>query len=139
MNWALISKAGVESGTVIEGFDVIEDGGAGLGAGSEAMMVDQFVFESAKEGLDEGVIVAVAFATHGSDQAMLGQDLSVSGAGELSPAIGVEDKISRGRTLTKRHAQCADHQCGVEDLAHSPSNYAPGEERSRTATRYNQP
>jgi hypothetical protein len=66
----------VESGAVVEGFDVVEDGGAGLGAGSEAMIVDQFVFESAKEGLDEGVIVAVAFATHGSDQAMLGQDLS---------------------------------------------------------------
>jgi hypothetical protein len=31
------------------------------------MMVDQFVFESAKEGLDEGVIVAVGFATHGRD------------------------------------------------------------------------
>ena len=72
---ALVVKTGVESGAVVEGFDVIEDGGAGLGAGSEAMMVDQFVFESAKEGLDEGVIVAVAFATHGSDQAMLGQEL----------------------------------------------------------------
>jgi hypothetical protein len=55
----------VESGAVIEGLDVIEDGGAGLGAGSEAMMVGQFLFETAKEGLDEGVIVAIGFATHG--------------------------------------------------------------------------
>ena len=118
----------MESSAVVEGFDVIEDGGAGLGVGSEAMMVDQFVFETAKEGLDEGIIVAVAFAAHRSDQAMLGQDLSISGAGELSSAIGVEDTISRGRTLAKRHAQCADHQCSVEDLVHSPSNYTPGEE-----------
>ena len=32
------------------------------------MMVNQFVFEAAPEGLDEGVVVAVAFATHGSEQ-----------------------------------------------------------------------
>ena len=50
----------MESGAVIEGLDVIEDGGAGLGTGGEAMMIDQFVFEAAKERLDEGVIVAVA-------------------------------------------------------------------------------
>ena len=71
----MVVKTGVESGTVVEGFDVIEDGGAGLGVSSEAMMVEQFVFETAKEGLDEGVIVAVAFAAHRSDQAMLGQDI----------------------------------------------------------------
>ena len=44
----------MKSGAVIEGLDVIEDGGAGLGAGGEAMMIDQFVFEAAKERLDEG-------------------------------------------------------------------------------------
>ena len=45
----------MESGAIVEGLDVIEDGGASLGAGGEAMMIDQFVFEVAKEGLDEGV------------------------------------------------------------------------------------
>ena len=39
----------MESGAVIEGFDVIEDGGASLGEGGEAVMIDQFVFEAAKE------------------------------------------------------------------------------------------
>ena len=48
----------MESGAVIEGLDVIEDGGAGLGAGGEAMMVNQFVFEAAKEGVDEGACFA---------------------------------------------------------------------------------
>ena len=54
----------MKSDAVIEGLDVIEDGGAGLGAGGEAMMIDQFVFEAAKEGLDKSVVVAVAFSTH---------------------------------------------------------------------------
>ena len=52
----------MESGAVIEGLEVIEDGGAGLGAGGEAMMIDQFVFKTAKERFDEGVIVAIGFA-----------------------------------------------------------------------------
>jgi hypothetical protein len=51
----LIGKAGVKSGAVIEGFNVIEDGGAGLGEGPEALMVNQFVFEAAKEGFDKAL------------------------------------------------------------------------------------
>jgi hypothetical protein len=50
VNWA-ISKTGVQSGAVIEGLDVIEDGGACLGMGGKALMVDQFVFKAAPEGL----------------------------------------------------------------------------------------
>ena len=57
------------------------------------MMIDQFVFEAAPEGFDESVVVAVAFAAHGSDQAVLGEELSVSGAGELGSAIGVDDEV----------------------------------------------
>ena len=64
---ALIVKTGVESGAVVEGFDVIEDGSASPGAGGETLMIDQLVFETAPEGLDKGVIAAVASAAHGSD------------------------------------------------------------------------
>ena len=56
----------MKSGAVIEGFDVIEDGGASLGAGGEAVMIDQFVFEAAKEAFDKSIVVAVAFSTHRS-------------------------------------------------------------------------
>ena len=94
----------MESGAVIEGLDVIEDGGASLGAGGEAMMIDQFVFEAAKEGLDEGVIVAVALATHGSEKAVLGQDVPVSRADKLGSTIRVDDEGSSGATLAEGHA-----------------------------------
>jgi hypothetical protein len=40
----------MKSGAVVEGFNVIENGGARLGEGGEAVMIDQFVFESAEEG-----------------------------------------------------------------------------------------
>jgi len=87
-----ISKTGVQSGAVVEGFDVVEDSGAGFGEGGEAMMVDDFVFKAAPEGFDEGVIVAVASAAHRSNQPMLSKELPVSSAGELGAAIGVNDR-----------------------------------------------
>jgi len=56
------SKTGVESGAVVEGLDVIEDRGTSFGEGGEAVVVNQFVFEVAKEAFDKSVIVAVAFS-----------------------------------------------------------------------------
>jgi hypothetical protein len=105
----------VESGAVVEGLDVIEDGGARLGAGGEAVVIDQLVFERAPEGFDEGVIVAVAWTTHGSDQTMLGRELTISGAGELAAAIGVEDERLSGPTLAQGHAQSGADQWSIED------------------------
>ena len=55
----------MKSGAVIEGFDVVEDGSTSLGEGGEAVMIDQFVFETAK-ALDKGIVVAVSLSTHGS-------------------------------------------------------------------------
>ena len=54
-DWTAIGKAGVQSGAVIEGFDVVEDGGASFGTGGEALMVNQFVFEAAQKRFDNGV------------------------------------------------------------------------------------
>ena len=42
---AEIVKTGVESEAVVEGLNVVKDGGPSLGAGGEAVMIDQFVFE----------------------------------------------------------------------------------------------
>jgi len=39
----------MESDAVIEGFDIVEDGSASLGECGEAVTIDQFVFEAAKE------------------------------------------------------------------------------------------
>ena len=71
---ALVGKTGVEPSAVIKGFDVVEDGGASLREGGEALVVDDFIFKAAPEGFDEGVVVAISFATHGGGEAVLGQD-----------------------------------------------------------------
>ena len=134
INWdsnldrAEISKSRSASGTVIKGFDVVEDGGASLGQGGEAMVVNQFVFESAPKGLDEGIVVTVAFAAHGSEQTVLSEHLSVGRAGELSSAIGVNDKRFLRRALSQGHAQSGNNELGVEDLMHGPADHTTGED-----------
>src|SRR5438874_7323650 len=67
VNRTEVGKARVQPGPVIEGFDVVEDSGASFGASGKAVMVNQLVFEGTPEGFDEGVVVTVSFATHGSD------------------------------------------------------------------------
>ncbi len=125
---AAISKTGVQSGAVIKGLDVVEDGGASFGIGGEALVIDHFIFEAAPERFDEGVVVAVAFAAHGSDQTMLGEELPVSGTGELHPAIGVDDERPGGPALQERHAQRGADKAGIEDLMHGPADHPPGVE-----------
>ena len=63
---AQVTETGVQSGAVIKGFDVVEDGGASLGAGGEALMINELIFETAPKGFDEGVIVAIGPTAHGS-------------------------------------------------------------------------
>ena len=121
-----VSKAGVESGAVIEGLDVVEEGGAGLGEGSEALVVNHFVFEAAPEAFDEGVVVAIAWATHGRDQAMLGEDFSIGGAGELAAPIGVHDEVGARPALEKGHAQGGTDEASIEALMHGPTDHPPG-------------
>ena len=92
IGWALVVKTGVESGAVVEGLDVIEDGGTSFGEGGETVVVNQFIFEATKKAFDKSVIVAVAFASHGSGQIVLSEELAISGTGELATAIGVDDE-----------------------------------------------
>jgi hypothetical protein len=66
IGWALVVKTGVKSGAVVEGFDVVEHGSTSLSERCEAVMIDQFVFKTAKEALDKGIVVAVSLSTHRS-------------------------------------------------------------------------
>jgi hypothetical protein len=84
---AEVGKTGMESGAVIEGFNRIEDGCARLGGGGEAMVVDELIFKTAPEGLDESIVVTVAGPAHGSDQAVLGENRAVGGAGECQGGV----------------------------------------------------
>ena len=124
----MVVKTGVWSGAVVEGFDVIEDGVASFGQGGEAVVINQLVFETAPKRLDESVIVTVALASHGSDQALLSQHLAIRGAGELCATIGVDDESLDRATLTERHTKSSDDKGGIEDLMHGQADDAAGEQ-----------
>ena len=59
---------------------------------------------------------------------MLAEQLPVSGAGELSSAIGVDDEVLRVVTLVDSHAQGGADQRGVEKLTHGPTDDAPAKD-----------
>jgi hypothetical protein len=59
---------------------------------------------------------------------MLAEQLSVTGAGELGSAIGVDDKVLRVVALVNSHAQCRGGQSGIEKLVHGPTDYAPAKD-----------
>ena len=60
-------------------------------------MGDDVVSKAAPKELANVIIVAIAFATQGNNQVVLGQDLPGNGAGKLLAAIRVDNKGSFGK------------------------------------------
>jgi len=55
---AEVSVGGVESSPVVEAFDEVEEGGAGLVVGGETRPVEEFAFEGGEERLRDRTIIA---------------------------------------------------------------------------------
>ena len=90
---------------IIETFDVIEDGGLGLLVSGECPAMDQFPFDGAPEAFHGGVIVAIALAAHGGDEARPGEGVAIISGGVLDPAIGVAEELGGGLAVLERHGQ----------------------------------
>ena len=90
---------------IVKGFDVIEDFGTSLAAGSEVAAIDQFEFKGAPEAFHGGVVVAIGFAAHGGEETRLVECLAVIGAGILDAAIGVDQQIGGGLPMPHGHGQ----------------------------------
>ena len=67
VNGRKVVQGAVRAMSVVEGFDVIENGGASLLAGEKLGAINQFEFQGAPETFHGSVVVTVAFATHGGD------------------------------------------------------------------------
>src|SRR6476469_7758168 len=101
----MVTQCAVSALAVVEGFDVIEDLHASLGAGVEEATIDQLQFEGAPEAFHGGVVIAVASAAHGGDQAGVTQSLAVIAAGVLDATIGMEKQLGRRATMQQGHSQ----------------------------------
>src|SRR6476661_9517229 len=101
----MVIQCAMSALAVIEGFDVIEDLHASLSAGVEATAIDQLQFEGAPEAFHGGVVIAVASAAHGGDQAGVTLSLAIIAAGVLDATIGMEKQLRRRATMQQRHSQ----------------------------------
>ena len=97
---ALIVERAMKAHAVIKALDEGKDGSGGCGAGEKDAAIDEFVFKRAPERFHGGVIVAVAAAAHGGNEAVLVEDLAILRTGVLHATIGVMDQS--GRRLTMR-------------------------------------
>src|SRR5215207_1317006 len=67
---------------VVEGLDVLEDGGPGLLAGGPGLSVDQFGLEGGEEALGGGIVPAGSWPADALAEVVLGQSIGV-GTGEI--------------------------------------------------------
>ena len=115
-------EGAVEALTIIEGFDVIEDGGPGVGMGGEIAAIDEFELEGAPEAFHGGIVIAVALATHGLEEIGLGQSRAEIAGGVLGPPVGVEEQLGSGLTVLQRHGESLENEGGVDPFAHGPAD-----------------
>ena len=107
---------------VVEDFNVLKDGLAGLLPGGEGVTVNEFHFEGAPEGFHRGIVVTVAFAAHGCLGLAGGQGLAKFTAGILAAAIGVEDQFRGCLALRLGHLPSRQDQPGVDVLVDRPAD-----------------
>lgn len=62
---------------IVEPFDVLANGFAGLVARREGRAPDQLRLDGLEYGLDDGVVVAIAAPAHGRDEAIIAQHTPV--------------------------------------------------------------
>lgn len=77
--------------TIVEAFDVIEDGAGGGALTLEAAIFWQgFILEGSEKALGHGVVVTASFGAHALKQICIGQAFSKLTRGVLAAAIGME-------------------------------------------------
>ena len=76
---------------IVEAIDVLEDGQLGVSARLPRPAPDHLGLDGLEEGLDSGVVIAVALTAHRYLEAVLPQDFLIVVRTILRPAIRVMD------------------------------------------------
>jgi len=111
---------------IIEAVDVLEDGGFDLATCFPRPAPDQFGLDGFEEGLNRGVIVAIALAAHRHLEPMLAQELLIVVRTVMAAAIAVEDAAPRRGSQGDGHLQRPDRQIAFHAVADGPTDHAPG-------------
>lgn len=90
--------------------------------------MNQLGFVSAVESLGERVVVAIALAAHRGLDVCLGRSLAVANRDVLRPAITMmRQLIGIRRSCVHGLFQRIEHEFGLHDTAHAPTNNHSGE------------
>src|SRR5918996_3910789 len=90
-----VAEGGMAALAVVEGLDVLEDGGPGLLPGGPTLAMEQLGLEGGEEALGDGVVPAGAGAADALADVLLGQAGRV-GVGEvLGAPVGVVYRARR--------------------------------------------
>src|SRR5438093_4439979 len=95
----LIAERAVEPRPVVEDFQPLEDRRLRLGARRKLTPMDQFALQATPETFHDGVVIAVAAATHARLHTGSDEPLPIALAGVLHAAIGVMHQPARLLTL----------------------------------------
>jgi len=77
-----VAEGGVSALAVVEGLDVLEDGGLGLPSGAPGLTMEQLGLEGGEEALGDGVVPAGAGAANAWASVVLEETIGV-GVGEV--------------------------------------------------------
>jgi len=113
---------------VVEDLDEGKDLDAGLRVGGEVGSIDGLQLEGTPETLHGRVVIAVAAATHGGDQAGLGEGTAKVPGGILDAAIGMKEQARRGSAVEQGHGKGGKNELGVDGSAHGPTDDPAGME-----------
>ena len=106
---------------IVEALDVFEQGDFGFGPGGKPPWIEPLAFEAGEEALAQGVVVAVAYRTHGGPDAGLPASLAKGHGGVLGPLVAVMDHPV-GSALAQGHIQGVCDQLASQMVGHGPAD-----------------
>lgn len=83
----------MEADGIVKRLDIVEDSEFCVGAFGKGSAGGAFGLQSAPEALDEGIVIAIALATHAAAQAGFCERLAVFQRGVLHPAVRMMDEF----------------------------------------------
>jgi hypothetical protein len=121
------AKVAVTPSAIVECIDVVSDvRQRGVTARVDPLL-DALLLQAAEEGLDHGIVPAVALAAHARLEVIGAAEAPPGVTTELHALIGVNDGAARPPLLYRR-CQCVQDQFAVDRRASGPPDDLPGEQ-----------
>ena len=116
------------SSGIVEAVDVFEQGHFRLSPCVPLVAPDQLGLQGLEEGLDDGVIVAIAIAAHRDEEAMFAKQILIFVRAILTAPVGVVDTSRRRPAQSNGHVQSPDRQVPLQAAADGPADHTTGVE-----------